>query len=320
MGNNENTGSRNILVLGAGELGMAVMRKLARISDTASGVSVTVLLRASAIESQDPSRIAQLTELHALGIKTLSGDIAKDSVSELAALFAPYDTVISCVGFAAGPGTQIKLTQAAIESGVKRYFPWQFGVDYDVIGLGSAQDLFDEQLHVRNLLRAQQRIEWVIISTGMFTSFLFEPAFGVVDLANSRVHALGDWTTRLTITTPEDIGLLTATIVFTQPPFANQIVHVAGDTITYAQLADAVESALGREVSRVAWSVPMLKAELAKAPDDQLSKYRLVFAEGRGVAWDKASTFNAKEHIDLVTLERWIAQHSGNWRSAQAIS
>ncbi|MGF6126841.1 hypothetical protein QF019_002050 [Pseudomonas frederiksbergensis] len=306
MSNNQNTGSRNILVLGAGELGMAVMREL---SAQASGAKVSVLLRASAIETQDPSRLAQLSELQTLGIKTLAGDIAKDAVRELAALFAAFDTVISCVGFAAGPGTQTKLTQAAIESGVERYFPWQFGVDYDVIGFGSAQDSFDEQLHVRNLLRAQQRIEWVIVSTGMFTSFLFEPSFGVVDLANNTLHTLGDWDTQLTITTPEDIGLLTAMIVFKQPRFVNRIVYVAGDTITYGQLADVVESALGREVSRVPWSVPMLRAELARRPDDQLSKYRLVFAEGRGVAWDKAGTFNAQEGIDVVTLERWVAGH-----------
>ncbi|KAF2391527.1 aromatic alcohol reductase [Pseudomonas frederiksbergensis] len=309
MSNNPNSGSQNILVLGAGELGMAVMREL---SAQASGAKVSVLLRASAIDTQDPSRLAQLSELQALGIETLAGDIATDTVSELAALFAAFDTLINCVGFAAGPGTQTKLTQAAIESGVQRYFPWQFGVDYDVIGFGSAQDTFDEQLHVRNLLRAQQRIEWVIVSTGMFTSFLFEPSFGVVDLANSTVHALGDWDTRLTITTPEDIGLLTAAIVFKQPRFVNRIVYVAGDTITYGQLADVVETALGRKINRVQWSVPMLRTELAKRPDDQLSKYRLVFAEGRGVAWDKAGTFNAQEQIDVVTLEQWVAGHLGS--------
>jgi len=54
---------------------------------------------------------------------------------------------------------------------VKRYFPWQFGVDYDVIGRGSAQDLFDKQLDVRHLLRGQSGTEWVVVSTGMFMSF-----------------------------------------------------------------------------------------------------------------------------------------------------
>jgi len=312
MGNNQQAGSRNILVLGAGELGMAVMRQLAAMATV--DVKITVLLREAAIETRDPARLAQLAELKALGIATLSGDIANDTVSELAAQFSAFDTVVSCVGFAAGRGTQIKLTEAAIESGIKRYFPWQFGVDYDVIGFGSVQDVFDEQLQVRHLLRAQQRIEWVIVSTGMFTSFLFEPAFGVVDLSKPAVHALGSWDTRLTITTPEDIGLLTATILFAQPAFANQVVYVAGDTITYGQLAHALESVFGREVERVEWTVPMLGAELAKQPDDQLSKYRLVFAQGKGVAWDKASTFNAEQNIELVTLERWINEHSAGWQ------
>ncbi|MGF6660693.1 hypothetical protein QF000_002338 [Paraburkholderia atlantica] len=69
------------------------------------------------------------------------------------------------------PGVQLKITQAALDAKVKRYFPWRFGVDYDIIGRGSAQVLFDEQLDVRDLLRAQTGTEWVIVSTGMFTSF-----------------------------------------------------------------------------------------------------------------------------------------------------
>lgn len=93
---------------------------------------------------------------------------------------------------------------------MKRYFPWQFGVDFEVIGRGSPQDLFDAQLDVRELLRAQDKTEWVIISTGMFTSFLFEPVFEVVDFENDTVNALGSLENSVTLTTPDDIGTLTA--------------------------------------------------------------------------------------------------------------
>lgn len=89
----------------------------------------------------------------------------------LAALFRPFHTIISCTGFVAGRDTQFKLAHAVLVAGVARYFPWQFGVDCDVIGRGSAQDLFDEQLDVRDLLRGQEGTEWVIVSTGMFMSF-----------------------------------------------------------------------------------------------------------------------------------------------------
>lgn len=301
----------NILVLGAGELGMSVLRELARAvpNKKDAGVRLSVLLRPPVAVIQDASKAHAIEELRGLGVSILQADVINDSVEELAEHFARFDTIISCVGFIAGAGTQLKLTRAVLQARVKRYVPWQFGVDYDVIGKGSAQDLFDEQLEVRELLRAQRTTEWIIVSTGVFTSFLFEPAFGVVDLAKNTVHALGSWDTQVTVTTPEDIGMLTAKIVFAKPRLANQVVFVAGDTLTYAQLADAIDARLNRTVSRIEWSVPKLKNDLDAAPNDQLSKYRAVFAEGKGVAWDKSQTFNAAHGIDLTTTAGWIEQN-----------
>lgn len=144
----------------------------------------------------------------------VAADLVNDSIDQLAEVFARFDTVIGCAGMVAGRETPMKLATAALKSGVKRYFPWQFGVDFEVIGRGSPQDLFDAQLDVRELLRAQDKTEWVIISTGMFTSFLFEPVFEVVDFENDTVNALGSLETSVTLTTPDDIGALTAEIVF----------------------------------------------------------------------------------------------------------
>lgn len=288
----------SILVLGAGELGMAVLRELARRAP--ANARIAVLLRAQS---------AAASTVRELGIEVLDGDLQHDSQSTLAARFAPFATVICCTGFAAGPGTQRKLAQAAIEGGVQRYVPWQFGVDYDMIGRGSPQDVFDEQLDVRDLLRSQTGTQWLIISTGMFTSFLFDPAFGVVDLQQNTVHALGDWDTAVTVTTPADIGRLTAQIVLTQPAICNQVVYTAGDTLTYGQLADSVDETLGITLKRERWSVPTLLADLAKKPDDNLCKYRAVFAQGNGVAWDPAITFNAQHRIAVTRVAQWIRQN-----------
>ncbi len=294
-----------ILVLGAGELGMAVLRNLAKRSALFSGITLTVLLRPSTITSDAPSKQRDIAALHSLGVKFLPGDLVADSTTDLSALFRDFHTVIGCTGFVAGRSIQLKLARAVLDAGVKRYFPWQFGVDYDVIGRGSAQDLFDEQLDVRDLLRSQDRMEWVIVSTGMFTSFLFEPSFGVVDLVQNTVYALGSWDTSVTVTTSEDIGALTAEILFVEPRVINSIVYTAGDTLTYAQLADIVDSVLGRKVVRVEWSVPRLKDELAKDPNNPIKKYRVVFAEGRGVSWEVHKTFNAQRGIEVLGVERW---------------
>ena len=299
----------SILVLGAGELGLSMLHNLARLAPT--DTTITVLLRQSTINfPSTPTKQTELDKLKALGIRFLPGDVVNSSNSDLSALFRPYHTVISCVGFVAGSSIQLKIAHAVLDAGVARYLPWQFGVDYDVIGRGSAQELFDVQLDVRDLLRGQSKTEWMIVSTGMFTSFLFERFFGVVDLDESVVRALGSWETAVTVTTPEDIGALTAEIVFMENPrFRNEVVFTAGDTVTYGRVADIVESVLGKEVRREKWSVEFLKRELAKDPENSLKKYRVVFAEGRGVSWDLEKSFNWKDGKEVVDVERWLREN-----------
>ncbi|AOH85784.1 2'-hydroxyisoflavone reductase [Sphingomonas panacis] len=299
--------SRNILVLGAGELGMPVLRNLVRRAKNIEGAKVSVLLRESAIESGDPAKQRDIAEIRAAGIEIVLGDLVNDTIDELAELFARYDTVIGCAGYAAGINTPMKLAKAALQSGIPRYFPWQFGVDFEAIGRGGPQDIFDAQLDVRELLRSQNKTEWVIISTGMFMSYLFEPGFGVVDLEHGEVHALGSLDTAVTLTTPDDIGVLTAEIVFFEPTIRNEIVFVAGDTVTYGEVADKLEAALGRPFKRSVWTVPFLMAELANDPKNMMRKYRAAFAIGRGVSWPKEGTFNDRQGILVTDVAALIA-------------
>jgi hypothetical protein len=301
--------SRNILVLGAGELGMPVLRNLARRAKNVDGATISVLLRASAVASDEPTKKRDINEIHDLGIKIVVGDLVKSSIDELASVFAQYDTVIGCAGYAAGINTPMKLAKAALQSGIPRYFPWQFGVDFEAIGRGGPQDIFDAQLDVRELLRSQSKTEWVIISTGMFMSYLFEPEFGVVDLEDSAVHALGSLDTAVTLTTPDDIGRLTAEIVFFEPTIRNEIVFLAGDTVTYSEVAEKLEAALKRPFSRSEWTESFLMDELARDPQNMMRKYRAAFAQGRGVAWDKAGTFNQRYAIPVTDVATWIGEN-----------
>lgn len=298
--------SRNILVLGAGELGMPVLRNLARRAERIDGAKISVLLRASAVESDVPAKQRDVAEIRNLGIEIVIGDLVKSSIDELATLFAQYDTVIGCTGYAAGINTPMKLAKAALQSAIPRYFPWQFGVDFEAIGRGGPQDIFDAQLDVRELLRSQTKTEWVIISTGMFMSYLFEPEFGVVDLKNDSVNALGSYETAVTVTTPDDIGVLTAEIVFFEPTISNEIVFLAGDTVTYGELADKLEAGLKRPFRRSEWTVPALMEELANDPQNMMRKYRAAFGIGRGMAWDKAGTFNVRRGIEVTDVSDWI--------------
>jgi hypothetical protein len=293
-----------ILVLGAGELGTAVLENISRHGNIKDS-TITVLLRSETITTTETAKRAQLDHLKSLGIHFLDGDIVHNTEAELATLFEPFGTIIGCTGMAAVPGIQVKLTRAVLAAKVPRYIPWQFGVDYDIIGPGSSQNLFSEQLEVRALLRSQTATAWIIISTGMFMSFLFEESFGVVPEDRRTVRALGSWENRVTVTCVEDIGLMTTEVVFGEAEW-NRVVFVAGDTVSYGKLADVLEEVGGKEVKRIEDSVETLKGELAKDPENGIKKYRVVFAEGTGVAWDIEKTLNAERGIELQSVERWL--------------
>ncbi|KAK8139235.1 hypothetical protein PG984_002615 [Apiospora sp. TS-2023a] len=205
-------------------------------------------------------------------------------------------------------------------------------MDYDAIGTGSAQDLFDEQLQVRALLRAETEettetkktagagasaVDWVIVSTGLFMSFLFRADFGVVDLPRRTVRCLGGWDTRITVTTPRDIGTMAAEIALRPGAISNQVVYVAGDTVSYGRVAELVEERFGsgsgsgaeaEAFKKETWDREFLQRELAESPGDVMLKYRNCFAEGRGVAFDMEQTVNRQRGIALQDVQSYLKE------------
>ena len=91
---NSTVTSRNILVLGAGELGMPVLRNLARRAKNVDGAKISVLLRAATVGSDAPAKQRTIAELRNLGVEIVVGDLVNSSIDELASVFARYDTVI----------------------------------------------------------------------------------------------------------------------------------------------------------------------------------------------------------------------------------
>jgi len=208
------------------------------------------------------------------------------------------------------PGTQLKIARAVLASSARRYFPWQFGVDYDVIGRGSSQDLFSEQLDVRDLLRGQNKTDWVIISTGLFMSLLFEPIFGVVERDWTAVTALGAWDTRVTVTSVQDIARVVAEVVWVAPAVKG-VIYTAGATVSYRDVADAVaerQQNRGFTIRRELTTIDQLRNELESDPDNGMKKYRVVFAEGKGVAWDESETFNSRWGMEMCGVQAWLSK------------
>lgn len=49
-----------------------------------------------------------------------------------------------------------------------------------------------------------------------------------------------------------------------------------------------------------------LREELKKDPENAIKRYRVVFAEGRGVAWEMSRTWNKKKGIKVTDVEAFV--------------
>lgn len=335
----------SILLLGAGELGSAILTSIAS-HPLLSSVPLTIALRPASLDS--PSRLDSLRALlpaprqPALSFAPL--DLAAPTAaSDLTALIlsGAHDAVVACTGMTTSgtdAGTQTLITRAVLAAGRQRaqdarplrFFPWQFGVDYDAIGPDAAGGLMREQCGVRTILRREAAgagVAWTIVSTGVFVSFVFEERFGVVEglgralkaggpepLADEGVEVvvrgLGGWGNAVSVTDVRDIGRVVAECLARPVEEDGNVVFTAGETVTYGEVAEVVQRVIGRrkEVRREEWSVEFLKGELEKDPESQMKKYRLLFAEGTGVSWDMGKTLNAQRGIDMVGVEQWLRE------------
>jgi len=289
---------KSFLVIGTGEVGIAMLASLYQYRLT-SAQQFTV---GALVQPNKSGESAPHSKYKDLAIEAV--DLVAESIENLAGIFRKYDTVICCSGFSIGAGMQVKITKAVLEAEVRRYVPWQFGADYDRIGRGSAQPVFDEQLDVRDLLRAQNKTHWIIVSTGMITSFLFREDFGVINLSEKIIHALGDWQHSLTLTSCEDIGELTVRVLFHQPEILDQVVFVSGDTVTFEEIADKMEGLFKTRFERILWDRTSLEQNLKDNPDNIFHRYRLVFTQP-GVTWPMSETFNHHNHIPTTGIVDW---------------
>jgi hypothetical protein len=124
----------------------------------------------------------------------------------------------------------------------------------------------------------------------------------------TKVRALGSWDTEVTATTADHIGPVVAEIVFAKEPRArNEVVFMAGETVSYDRVAEVVEEVVGKEV-REATAVGGLEEQLKKGPNDAIKKYRVVFAKGKGVAWRLEKTFNGQRGMRLSELSGGLEQ------------
>ena len=237
----------------------------------------------------------------------ITGSVS-DSVERLTAIFRGFDVVVSTLGNGVLTADE-KLIEAAKVSGIRTFIPSMFGFDYSTPGMNLTILPAGAKEAVAQKLIASG-VGYVITSVGLFSEYLLSP-FSGLDLDKGVLKAPYSFDTQLTTTTLDTIGHSTAELIVQD--VRNERVRFASDTVTFEQLARAVEKATGKTLTRIVQSEAELDAQIAANSDDHIPRYHKWWGLGKGMAWEKKTSWNAThgiptKDIDAIAVEFFAQQ------------
>lgn len=152
---------RNIAIFGAGGHNIGHHILLALLANPA--FKVTVIARASSSTAFPP-------EAHVLRIPDTP------SHSDLVTAFKDQDVILSAVGYPAKL-TEPQLIDAAIEAGVKRFIPSEYGLNNDLPAARALNPVFEAKGKVIDYLRSKEStgLTWTSVATGMWLDWSLDP-------------------------------------------------------------------------------------------------------------------------------------------------
>lgn len=289
-----------VLVVGTGNVGGSVLRSLSS-STFKDRVAASVLVRPASL--QDSTKSAKLEQFRSAGVQILSGD-STDSVDSLTALLQGFHTVISALAVVE-PDPQFNLLEAAKRAGVQRFIPSEFSIDTEAAGPGHALEvLYAPKQPIREALQ-QSGLDYLFITPGLYAELLLSP-FAGVDLAQGVVTAPGSFDTTVTVTSHADIGRLTAHLLFSD--LHRTKVRLAGDVVTYTQIADAVDQVTGSKVQRRVWSVEDIDRAIAAKQGLIKAAVAKFCANGTGAHWPLSEAWNHQQGLPTGNLVEYVRE------------
>ncbi|KAH7145434.1 hypothetical protein B0J13DRAFT_501121 [Dactylonectria estremocensis] len=239
----------HVALLGKGFLGTAVLKEL-----LAKGFEVTVFTRIGSAAKDLPE-----------GVHVAQVDYS--SLSDLTKALKGKDAVVSTLNGNAIPG-QTLVIDAAIQAGVKRFVPADFGsltTDPKARDLPCHYTMVQIQQYLAEKARDGQ-IEWTIFSTGPFLDLIFTFPF-VFNYANQTAELFDNGNHRFSGTTTSSIGKAIAASFKNPEATKNRNVFIHDIVTSQGEL---IEIAKNLSPAGVEWTVTNVdgKAELQKLLDD----------------------------------------------------
>ena len=289
----------NVLVSGYGTIGTPILETLTSPQFQAR-VKAFLLVRPASLA--DPSKTPTLDRLRTRGVTMVEGDLEAGVPALTALLRANHiNTVISVVG-TTQLASQPPLIEAAKEAGVRHFIPSEFGIDTARAPLaGPLAPMLAGKKGAQQLIK-DAGLDCTLVFVGAFAEWVTDtPVFGL-DLVNHTIAAPGSFDTKITVSSVKDVAYVTALSVLDTPAASNEAIYV-GELLTYHQIADIVEAATGKKLTRSIVSQVDAQLRIDANPGDFVA--RIAGAAGSTDStgyWPVSQTYLAKYHPEYKTI------------------
>ncbi|CAG8892380.1 unnamed protein product [Penicillium egyptiacum] len=273
----------------SGNLGPAVLKEL-----LAAGFNVTVLTRQGSDKTFD-------SRVHV-------AQVDYESLDSLKAALSGQDVVVSTLNVGAVPkSTHLRLIDAAVATGVKRFIPSEYGCD-TTNPLASKSPVFGDKVSVKGYLEnaAQQSgLSYSQLLTGPFLDWGIQNGF-LLNLAGPvALYDGGD--RRFSATTLGGIGKGVVGIINNLEATKNSAVYINEARVTQNELLELSGKTLETKIVQTTDMEQEAFAELTKpAPNPAIfvPKFilRAIFGEGFGSLFDSEKVSN--DLFGLKTLSK----------------
>ncbi len=298
-----------MLVAGAtGMLGAEIARALL---DRGGAEVLSLVRRGGADAPEERDGLRALTER---GARPVEGDLADPA--SLDAAVRGLEVVVSAVqgGREVIMDGQRALLDAAKRAGVRRMLPSDFAIDLFAVDRGM-HPLLNMRREADEAVAAGG-LEHMHVLNGVFTKYLFHPAFGAFDFEKGEVAFWGDGRQAINTTTTNDTARYAAEAALDRALPSGKFA-VAGDQVGVLDAARVAGEAEGRElrprslgsIAGLEREVEAAKARVAGDASGDPSKYAPFYALAVFSGWAKLKDLQNGRypHIRPATLRDHLA-------------
>jgi len=228
----------HIAVVGAtGNIGPAIVNGLLEHKDYFTSIT--------AVTASSPDD-AKFAELKAKGVHVVQAKF--DDKHSLVHAFKGIDAVVSTVGGAI-IGQQILFIDAAIEAGVKRFLPSEFGLDH-TLPANTHEPVLSGKVKVHQHLEEAAKlgkITYTIVPTGGFADWGLTSSFIGFDIKNHEATFFDEGRHHFGLIQRSDIGKYVAAVLRHPEISANKILRFTGFLTNQLEIFQTLEKFTGKK-------------------------------------------------------------------------